>query len=176
MTPEPAPSTGPDADDLARQARTLAQAHPLSPLAGQFVNNSVTEQSAAQPEKPEIGAWAGACLTNGYCLRRVEENQAGLVLQVQPDVAVDVDALGAEASRISADMRLSGSGVRFLIEEDDVVGALDRIIHSEVSRRLDNLRNAIDKEAALEIEEFLTWWTVQGYALRLAEQETGILA
>ena len=167
--------TGPDAEDLARQARTLAQAHPLSPLAGEFVNKSVTEQSASQPV-PEIGTWAGACLTNGYCLRRVEENQAGLVLQVQADAEMGVDALGAEAARIAADMRLPDSGVQFLIDEEQIVTALDRIIASEVGRRLDNLRSAIDREAAAEIEEFLTWWTVQGYALRVAEQASGILA
>jgi len=167
--------TGPDANDLARQARTLAQAHPLSPLAGVFVNRSVAEQTANQPS-PEIGTWAGACLTNGYCLRRVEENEAGLVLQVQPESAVDVDALGTEAARIAADLRVPESDTHFLIDEDSVVGALDRIISSEVSRRLDNLRSSIDKEAAIEIEEFLTWWTVQGYALRAAEQSSGILA
>lgn len=165
----------PGVEDLSRQARTLAQAHPLSPLAGQFVNQSVAEQSAAQPV-PEIGTWAGACLTNGYCLRRVEENQAGLVLQVQAGSELDVDSLGAEASRIAAELRVPGSSEHFLIDADDVVGALDRIISSEVSRRLDNLRNSIDQDAATEIEEFLTWWTVQGYALRVAEQASGILA
>lgn len=166
---------GPDAEDLARQARTLAQAHPLSPLAGQFVNQSVAEQSRAQPS-PEIGTWAGACLTNGYCLRRVEENQLGMILQVQDDAAVDIDSLTADAARIAADLRTPGAAVPFLIAEDTVVAALDRIISSEVSKRLDNLRSAIDKEAAIEIEEFLTWWTVQGYALRAAEQVSGALA
>jgi hypothetical protein len=167
--------TGVGADDLARQARTLAQAHPLSPLAGEFVNRTVAEQSASQPSS-EVGTWAGACLTNGYCLRRVEENAAGLVLQVQPDTGVDIDALAAEGNRIAAAMRLPGSDVSFLIGEDEVVDALDRIIASEVSRRLDNLRHSIDKEAAAEVEEFLTWWTVQGYALRAAEQSSGLLA
>lgn len=163
------------AEDLARQARTLAQAHPLSPLATQIVNQSVAEQSASQPSA-EVGTWAGACLTNGYCLRRVEENVAGLMLQVQPDAPVDVDSLAAEGSRIAAALRVPDSEVSFLIDEDEVVGALDRIIASEVSRRLDNLRSSIDKEAAIEIEEFLTWWTVQGYALRAAEQSSGALA
>jgi len=167
--------TGPDADDLARQARTLAQAHPLSPLAGEFVNRSVAEQSAEQPS-PEIGTWAGACLTNGYCLRRVEENEAGLVLQVQPDASVGIEALGTEAARIAADLRMPESDAHFLIEVDRIVGALDRIISSEVGRRLDNLRTAIDQDAANEVEEFLTWWTVQGYALRAAEQSSGVLA
>lgn len=163
------------ADDLARQARTLAQSHPLSPLAAAFVNKSVAEQSAEQPS-PEIGTWAGACLTNGYCLRRVEENEAGLILQVQADAAIGVDELGTEAIRIAAELRMADSGVHFLIDEDQIVGALDRIIASEIGRRLDNLRTAIDQDAATEVEEFLTWWTVQGYALRAAEQAAGVVA
>jgi hypothetical protein len=166
---------GPGAEDLARQARTLAQAHPLSPLAGQFVNEAVAEQTRAQPS-PEIGTWAGACLVNGYCLRRVEENQMGLILQVQADAQVAIAALGAEAGRIATDLRTPGSDAHFLLPDDTIVAALDRIISSEVSKRLDNLRSSIDKEAALEIEEFLTWWTVQGYALRAAEQASGLLA
>ena len=170
-------SAGPaaSAHDLARQARTLAQSHPFTPVAGEFVNGTVAEQTKTQPAA-EIGTWAGACLSNGYCLRRVEENHAGLVLQVQPDSQVDAATLGTEASRIAAAMRTSGDGITFLISEDEVIAALDHIIASEVSRRLDNLRNAIDKEAAGEIEEFLTWWTVQGYALRVAEQASGVVA
>lgn len=170
-------SAGPaaSAHDLARQARTLAQSHPFSPVAGQFVNETVAEQAKSQPNA-EVSTWAGACLTNGYCLRRVEENHAGLVLQVQPDIAVDAASLGAEAGRLAASLRASGEEIEFLIPEDEVIGALDHIIASEVSRRLDNLRNSIDNEAAGEIEEFLTWWTVEGYALRVAEQVSGVVA
>lgn len=170
-------SAGPaaSAHDLARQARTLAQSHPFTPVAGQFVNESVAEQTKSQPT-PEVGTWAGACLTNGYCLRRVEEIQAGLVLQVQAGSSVSAAALGVEAARLAASLRSSGAGIEFLIAEDDVIGALDHIIASEVSKRLDDLRNSIDKEAAAEIEEFLTWWTVQGYALRVAEQASGVVA
>lgn len=164
-----------DAEDLARQARTLAQAHPLTTLASEFVNRTVAEQTASQPS-PEVGAWAGACLTNGYCLRRVEENEAGLVLQVQRDASVGVDQLGADAMRIAGHLRTGASPAPFLIDEDRVVPALDRIIASEISRRLDNIRNALDRDAVVEVEEFLTWWTVQGYGLRAAEMAAGALA
>lgn len=166
---------GADAEDLARQARTLAQAHPLTALASEFVNRAVAEQTASQPS-PEVGAWAGACLTNGYCLRRVEENEAGLVLQVQKDADVGIDQLGEDATRIAGELRNPGSTGPFLIDEDRVVPALDRVIASEVSRRIDNIRNALDREALAEIEEFLTWWTVQGYGLRAAEMAAGALA
>jgi hypothetical protein len=163
------------AEDLSRQARTLAQAHPLTPLASSFVNRSVEEQKAAQPS-PEVATWAGACLINGYCLRRVEEVEAGLVLEVQEGAGADVDRLGDDAARIAADMRRGDGPGPFLIDDEEVVTALDRIIESEVSRRLDNLRNALDSAAAAEIEEFLTFFTVQGYALRVAERAAGALA
>lgn len=166
--------TAPDPHDLARQARTLAQAHPFTPTASDYVNAVVAEQSSSQPQA-EVGTWAGACLTNGYCLRRVEENQAGLVLQPRADAGIGSEALGAEATTVATDLRTGGAPVPFLIDEDQVVGALDHIIASEVGRRLDNLRNQIDKEAAAEIEEFLTFWTVQGYALRVAERATGVI-
>lgn len=166
---------GPEADALARQARTLAQAHPLTPLAADFVNRAVTEQSSSQPS-PEIGTWAGACLLNGYCLRRVEENEAGLVLQAQDGADVSLDQLGGDASRIGAELRAGDGGGPFLIDDERVVDALDRIIASEVGRRLDNLRTALDEGACREIEEFLTWWTVQGYALRVAEMAAGAVA
>jgi len=163
------------ADNLARQARTLAQAHPLTPLASEFVNRSIDEQKGSQPS-PEIATWAGACLINGYCLRRVEEVEAGLVLQVQGDAGTDVDRLAEDATRIAGDLREAAGPDHFLIADDDVIGALDHIISSEVSRRLDNLRNAIDAAAAAEVEEFLTWFTVRGYALRVAEKAAGALA
>ena len=166
---------GSDADDLARKARTLAQAHPLSPLATQFVNQTVAEQSASQPV-PEIGTWAGTCLLNGYCLRQVEENAAGLVLQPRPDAGTDVARLAQEAARIAAQLRAGADDAPYLIGGERVVAALDRIISSEVSKRLDNLRNALDKDAIVEIEEFLTWWTVQGYGLRAAEKACGSVA
>lgn len=163
------------AHDLARQARTLAQSHPFSPVSAQYMNESVAEQGKSQPNS-EVGVWAGACLTNGYCLRRVEENHAGLVLQLQADCTVSVSDLAAEATRLATSLRTGGAGISFLIAEDSVIEALDHIIASEVSKRLDNLRNAIDKEAAGEVEDFLVFWTVQGYALRVAEQALGMVA
>ena len=166
---------GAGAEDLARQARTLAQAHPLTPLASEYINRSAEEQKAAQPS-PEIATWAATCLLNGYCLRRVEEVEAGLVLEPADDAAASADRLTDDVNRIAADLRAPDGATHFLIDDDDVVTALDRIIASEVSKRLDNLRNAIDEAASEEIEEFLTFFVVQGYALRVAERAAGALA
>lgn len=166
---------GAEADDLARRARTLAQAHPLTALASDFVNRSAGEQVRAQP-MAEVAAWVTAALTNGYCVRRVEENDAGLILQFQPDAGVDVDRLGEEAGRIAAEVREGRSNGSFLVDEDLVIDALDRIISSEVGRRTDNVKGSIDEAATDEVAEYLTWWVVQGYALRVAEQECGVVA
>ena len=65
-----------NAEDLAYRARALAQAHPLTSLARQYVDRSVAEQRTSQPI-PEIGIWAGAATIGGYCLRRVEEAEVG---------------------------------------------------------------------------------------------------
>lgn len=163
------------AEDLSRQARTLAQAHPLTALASEYVNRSVDEQKASQPS-PEVATWASACLINGYSLRRVEEVEAGLVLAARQDSGADVDRLATDATRIATELRAGKEPAPFLIDEDAVITALDRIIESEVSRRMDNLRDQVDSAAATEIEEFLAYFTVQGYALRVAEQAAGALA
>lgn len=158
--------------ELVRQARTLAQAHPLTPRASELINKAVAEQQSSQPMS-EAGAWAGAAVVNGYCLRRVEENEAGLVLQHRADADVDVEQLDREADRIAAQLRDAGSTPPFLVDDDAVLAALDRLIGTEVSRRMDNVRHAIDDAASGELEEYLTWWTVKGYALRAAEQAAG---
>ena len=92
-------------EDLTYRARALAQAHPLTGLAQRFINRAVGEQRTSQPI-PEIGIWAGAALINGYCLRRVEENDAGLDAVVPadapPSAASDLDALDEEVVRIAA--------------------------------------------------------------------------
>lgn len=55
------------------------------------------------------------------------------------------------------------------------MAALDRIITSEVSRRQDNVRDGVDDDAWAEFEEYIAWWVIKGYALRVAEVTTGAL-
>ena len=65
------------AEALAYRARALAQAHPLTKLARRYLDWAVAGQRTSQP-LPEIGIWAGASLLEGYCVRRVEEEDLGL--------------------------------------------------------------------------------------------------
>ena len=163
------------AEDMAYRARALAQAHPLSTLARQYVDRAVADQRTSQPI-PEIGIWAGAAAIGGYCLRRVEESEVGLALAPAEDAELpDLDALEEATSGIAADLRMEGAGGHMLGDEDRNIDALDRIIGSEVSRRLDHWKDDVDQAAWGELEEYITWWVVKGYALRVAETVTGAL-
>jgi hypothetical protein len=163
------------AEDMAYRARALAQAHPLTHLARQLVDRSVAQQRMSQPV-PEIGIWAGAAAIGGYCLRRVEESEVGLDLQpAEEQLLPALDALDETTSQIAAELRAEGAGGHMLADEDRNIDALDRIIASEVSRRLDHWKDDVDEAAWAELEEYLTWWVVKGYALRTAERATGAL-
>ena len=163
-----------NAEDMSYRARALAQAHPLTDLARAYVDRSVAEQRTSQPI-PEVGIWAGAAAIGGYCLRRVEESEVGMDLKASTEDLPDLDALEEATSAIAADMRVEGAGGHMLADEDRTVEALDRIIASEVSRRLDHWKDDVDQAAWDELEEYLTWWVVKGYALRTAERATGAL-
>lgn len=176
------------AEELAYRSRALAQAHPLTVLAKRYVDRAVAEQRTSQP-LPEIGIWAGAGLIGGYCLRRVEESDAGLdpvppgrvskdrpsdersgdERPGEPDQAEELADLDRAAVDIAADLRSDSAGRWLLGEDARTVEALDRLIASEVSRRLDHWRETIDDSVWAELEEYLTWWVVKGYALRVAE-------
>ena len=162
------------AEDLAYRARALSQAHPLTALAKDYIDRAVADQRTSQPI-PEIGIWAGGATINGYCLRRVEETEAGLDFEVSDGELPDLDSLEEATTRIAAELRTDGAGGHLLGEEDRTIEALDRIIASEVSRRLDHWKDDVDQAAWGELEEYLTWWVVKGYALRVAETVTGAL-
>ncbi|MDP9419289.1 MAG: hypothetical protein M3P53_03925 [Actinomycetota bacterium] len=164
-----------DPQELSYRARALAQTHPLTPLAKRFIDRAVGEQRTSQP-LPEIGIWAGAALIVGYCLRRVEEDDAGLTLQGVEGAGYDLDGLDDEVSDIAAGVRTEGAGDYLIGDEERTVAALDRLVHSEVDKRLEHWRDSVDDQAWAELEEYLTWWVVKGYALRVAERQLGLVA
>jgi len=160
-----------EAESLAFRARALAQAHPLSSMASRYVRSITDEEGRSQP-MPEAGLWAMAAFTNGYCLRRVEEEEAGIVANLPagaddapndaPNDAVVSEVLEARATAAAAELR-TGEG------REGVVEALDLIVASEVKRRLNRWREEVDDRAWAELGEYITWWVVKGYALRVAE-------
>ncbi|MBW3575510.1 MAG: hypothetical protein KY450_11675 [Actinobacteria bacterium] len=163
-----------DDQELAYRARALAQTHPLTPLAKRYIDRTVGEQRTSQP-LPEIGIWAGAALIGGYCLRRVEEDDAGLVLSAVEGTTYDLDRLDADVAAIAASVRSDGAREHLLGDDERTVAALDRLVHSEVDKRLEHWRDSVDDQAWAELEEYLTWWVVKGYALRVAERSLGLV-
>ncbi len=152
--------------DLAYRARALAQAHPLSAMAKRFTDRVVAEERLSQP-LPETSIWAAAAILNGYCLRRVEEQDAGIAGVTYEEV--DLDVLDARAAAIAGDLRVGDPGPHMIGDADAAFRALDHIIGSEVERRLDHWRDSVDDAAWAELEEYIAWWAVKGYALRVAE-------
>lgn len=158
--------TDPPAADLAFRARALAQAHPLSAAVQRIVNRAVADEGRAQPLQ-EAGVWAGAALTQGYCLRKVEEALTGIASETEQGLAVGDDELERIAAEVAADLR-QGSG------DDVTVAALDLLVGSQVEHRLDQWRDEVDASAWHELEQYLTWWVVKGYALRRAEMPAAV--
>jgi hypothetical protein len=175
------------AEALAYRARALAQAHPLTNLARKYLDWAVAGQRTSQPI-PEIGIWAGSALLEGYCVRAVEEEDLGLVVggvahgdssSEEPE-RVSVEELDEAAALIAADLRTGSNeaGLAAPIHDDPaneerLIQTLDRIVAKQVANRLDHWRDSVDAEAWNELEEYLTWWVVKGYALRVAESNLG---
>ena len=161
-----------DAAERAYKARALAQAHPLTSLAQRFRSRAVANQKVDQP-MVELARWAGEALLKGYCLRKVEEQDAGAG-GVLADDGTDLDVLEARAAAIEADLRTGDPTPHLLGAHDLTFDALDRIIRSELSNRSDNYREAVDANGWRQFEEYIAWWTVRGYALRAAEASEAI--
>ena len=163
-----------DAAERAYKARALAQAHPLTNVARRFRERAVAQEELDQP-MVELARWAGEALLKGYCLRRVEEQDAGAGGDLAED-GTDLDQLGARTTEIAADLRGGDPAPHLLGDADLTFGALDRIITSELSSRADNYREAVDAAGWRQFEEYIAWWTVRGYALRAAEASQGASA
>lgn len=172
-------------EGVAYRARALAQAHPLSKLAKQYLDWAVADQRTSQPI-PEIGIWAGSALLEGYCVRRVEEEDLDLAVGAAAGDNSDkgqtltVDELDKAAAVIAAEVRTGHTeeGAEVAIHQDPaaeerLLKTLDNIVAKQVSNRLDHWRDSVDDEAYRELEEYLTWWVVKGYALRVAESNLG---
>jgi hypothetical protein len=164
------------AEQMAFAARALAQAHPFTQLAKRLVDSMLEAERKEQPG--DFSIWAGAALTKGYCVRRVEEDDAGMVLtgadeEILPDAA-EVDA--ATVPMIKA-LQTPDAPLDFLIaDEERLLEVLDRVIGSEVRNRLDNAPSNLSSRGRAELEDYLTYWVLRGYALRTAELSTGALA
>ena len=117
----------------------------------------------------ELARWAGEALLKGYCLRKVEEQAAGLPVTE----GADLDVVEARTAEIAADLRGGDPEPHLLGDPQLTFEALDRIITSELSSRHDNYREAVDANGWQQFEEYIAWWAVRGYAFRAAEAAQG---
>jgi hypothetical protein len=154
-------------DDLVFRVRALGQGHPFSSRAYRYVNAVVARERTGQPV-PEIGIWAGYAINAGYCLRRVEEDEVGAAITEAPMPLPE--GLDEAATEVAARIRTEGADPFLLYGEERVVDALDRLIGGEIERRLGHWAETIDERSWEELEDYLAWWVVKGYALRVVEQ------
>lgn len=154
---------------LSYRARALAQAHPLSGTAGRYLAAVVERERESQP-LPQAADWASATALAGYCVRRVEEVDAGVLVDAT-DLAPDDEGLARRVAEAAADLRRDTTDRFRLTEGTAVLDALDHIVATDVERRLDHLRDEVDEAAWSELGEYLAWWISLGYALRVAEVE-----
>lgn len=156
-----------DLEDLIFRTLVLAQSHPFTPRAYRYFNEIVAQQQANQ-STAQVGTWAGYAITAGYCLRKVEESDTGSAPQSDgSELPRDLD----EASTLIATrIRTDGAGPYLLYPEERLVAALDALIASEVKRRLWPLmEEGMDKSPLGQLEEYLAWWVIKGYALRVVD-------
>ena len=164
-----------DPEQMAFAARALAQAHPFTELVKRLYESNMTDERKAQPG--DFSIWAGSAFTKGYCVRRVEEDEAGLVLTgAAPDSLPEPDQLEEAAVPVIKALQTPDAPLDFLLgDQDGVLEVLDRVIGSEVRNRLDNAPTNLTSRGRMELEDYLTYWVVRGYALRAAELATGAL-
>lgn len=157
-----------DLDDWVVRARALAQTHPFRPVAYRYMKAAIQDERETQPAE-EIAEWAGYALTVGYCVRAVEEDTGERRADAPPpDLPDDLEEA---TTHVAGLLRTEGAEPYLLSDEDAVVEALDRMIGGEIERRLGELGEGLDAESLAELEDYLAWWVIKGYALRTVERQ-----
>lgn len=153
--------------DLTFKARALAQAHPLTVTATVYRDQMVAEERRTQP-MAEFADWAGTALLVGYCIRRVEEADCDKM----PDTDGLTQALvplAHETVRLSDELRNGRAAGARLLEPALVEALLDRVISTEIDKRVEHWKGQISSADWATFEAYIAWWVVHGYSLRAAE-------
>ncbi|MEO6120919.1 MAG: hypothetical protein ABIW46_08210, partial [Acidimicrobiales bacterium] len=115
-----------EGDLLAHKARALSQSHALTPLAKRF-SDRAAEREKKDQSLAVVADWSSAALSAGYCLRRVEEYEAGLSLEAATTTPPDLDELDRQSQAVTADLRgdspPADSSHRALLDEELIVAA-----------------------------------------------------
>ncbi len=155
--------------DLTFKARALAQAHPLTVTATAYREQMIVEERRTQP-MAEFADWAATAFLVGYCIRRIEEADCGMV----PETSSSSDALvplGHDAVRYSDEIRNGRPAGTGLLEQELVERLLDRVISTEIEKRVEHWKAQISKADWSTFEDYVAWWVIHGYSLRAAEVE-----
>ena len=105
------------------------------------------------------------------------EEDEGVTYAASPDELPDLDDLDAKTAEIATALRSDDDALRpyMISDEERLLDVLDQVIGSEVRNRLENTNQVLTSPARAELEDYLTYWVVRGYALRAAELATGAL-
>lgn len=161
-------------DDIIFRSRALAQCHPFTRRAQAYVNYTIGRQTEEQPVQ-DMAIWASHAITAGYCLRRVEEQDEGRTEKWDGSSGSSEgwEELEDLTDQIAEKISSEQAGDLLQYPEPLLVDALDRLIAGEVERRLSDISEGVDQETFGELEQYIAWWTLKGYCLRVAEQLVG---
>ena len=164
-------TAGIDVSDLCFAARALAQTHPMTEASHRYRQECLERERRRQPVT-ELADWAATALLVGYCLRRSEEQRvhdgafAASAASAATGDEIDLDHVTA----LSESLRLGDPGSVSLLPADVTIAALDRIIATELDKRTEHLREQLDDASWSELEDYIAWWVIHGYALRASER------
>ena len=171
--------------DLCFAARALAQTHPMTEASHRYRQECLELERRRQPVT-ELADWAATALLVGYCLRRSEEQRA----HNNPNTAARLQTTGSgdphnnpntaaagaggeidleRVAALSESLRVGDPGSVSLLRAEVIIAALDQIIGTELDKRRDHLREQLDDASWSELEDYIAWWVIHGYALRASE-------
>ena len=156
-----------DVSDLCFAARALAQTHPMTEASLRYRQQCFETERARQPVT-ELADWASTALLVGYCLRRSEEQRVpgDRLPAAAADGEIDLENVAA----LSETLRVGDPGSVSLLPAEVTVAALDLIIATELDKRNEHLREQLDEASWSELEDYIAWWAIHGYALRASER------
>ncbi len=194
-----AAGSGSDVSGLCFAARALAQTHPMSESALRYRQQVNETERLRQPvtEAADWAATAlvvGYCLrrteeqefrdasstaaTTGGDRSGSLDAQRRLNREKQATTGVDrsgsLDArsLPVDQEEVAAitDALCAGAAEEVtLLAPELTLAALDRLIATELDKRNEHVREQLDAPAWTELENYVAWWVVHGYAVRAAE-------
>lgn len=145
-------------------------------LVGYCLRRAEEQQATAKPTRAEAGAGETRGALAGADSVRAEDAGVGPEPAGNWAEPAEVEPAGAGAGDLSGAIAAAAESLRTgeaervtLLDPAVVVSALDRVIATELDKRQEHLREQLDDAEWSELEDYIAWWTVHGYALRAME-------